>query len=114
MRINRGIRRLAKMTGSKPPSAQSLEERLEKRLLSVDISTDVDRRYNRFDKSHSNREIQLEKRFNRAGLRPKRQEQEEPEQVTPANPPTNPNSLGLSIVYVFLLKLFFHLLNFCS
>lgn len=92
-RINHGIRQLAKMSGAKAPSAEILEKRLEERALSVGFPTAIHRRHNRIDDPG---EVQLEKRFNRAGVskfRPKRQE----ESVTDANPPSAPNSLGLDI-----------------
>jgi len=96
MHINRSIRRLAKMTGAEPPSDRSLEQRLQRRILSLDPS-DIDRRFNRFGVPRNVRDVQLEKRFNRAGLNPRRKEQELEEQVTTAAEPTDPNSLGLSI-----------------
>jgi hypothetical protein len=92
-RINRGIQRLAKMSGVEQPSADSLRKRLEDRALSIDVPTAIHRRDNRIDEPG---EVQLEKRFNRFGVpnyRPKRQE----ESVTAANPPSAPNSLGLDI-----------------
>jgi len=96
MRINRSIRRLAKMTGAKPPSDRSLEQRLEKRMLSLDVPNGIDRRFNRFGVPQNVGDVQLEKRFNRIGaLKPRLKVKEEP--ITVANPPTAPNSLGLDI-----------------
>ena len=45
MHINRGIRRLAKMAGAEPPSERNLQQRLEKRILSLDLPTGVERRW---------------------------------------------------------------------
>jgi hypothetical protein len=70
MHINRSIRRLAKMTGTEPPSARSLEQRLEKRVLSIEGPDGLYRRFNRFHVPRSAREVQLEKRFNRGGVAP--------------------------------------------
>ena len=39
MHINRSIYQLAKMTGAELPSVQSLEQRIEKRLVSLDVPT---------------------------------------------------------------------------
>jgi hypothetical protein len=92
MRINRGTRRLALMTGVEPPSAEDLQKRLEKRIFFVDAATEIGKRYN---SSPDIRGVQLEKRFTRSAskLRPKRQA----EPVTPADSPNAPNSLGLDI-----------------
>jgi hypothetical protein len=96
MRINRSIRRLAKMTGAKPPSDRSLEQRLERRMLSLDVPSGIDRRFNLFGVPRDLRDVQLEKRFNRVGaLKPGLSRQVAP--ITAANPPTAPNSLGLDI-----------------
>lgn len=91
MRINRSIRRLAKMTGANPPSYRNLEQRLERRILSLDVPSGINRRFNRFDLPRNVGDVQLEKRFNRVGaLKPRLP-------VEVANPPTAPNSLGLDI-----------------
>lgn len=96
MRINRSVRRLAKMTGAKPPSDRSLEQRLERRMLSLDVPSGIDRRFNRFGVPHNVRDVQLEKRFDRVGvLKPRLKGQKE--SVAVANTPTAPNSLGLDI-----------------
>jgi hypothetical protein len=92
MRINRSVRRLAKMTGVKPPSDRSLEQRLERRMLSLDVPGGIDRRFNRFGVPRNVKDVQLEKRFNRAGVSKPRQVT-----VTAADPPTAPDSLGLDI-----------------
>lgn len=95
MRINRSVRRLAKMTGAKPPSDRSLEQRLERRMLSLDVPSGIDRHFN-FGFSRDLGDVQLEKRFNRLGvLRPRLKGQVAP--ITAADPPTAPNSLGLEI-----------------
>ena len=96
MRINRSIRRLAKMTGAKPPSDRSLEQRLERRILSLDVPSGIDRRFNRFGVPRNVKDVQLERRFNRVGvLKPRLKRKEEP--IAVADPPTAPNSLGLDI-----------------
>jgi hypothetical protein len=98
MRINRSIRRLAKMTGAKPPSDRSLEQRLERRMLSLDVPSGIDRRFNLIGvpRDLGDSDVQLEKRFNRVGvLKPGLRRQVAP--ITAANPPTAPNSLGLDI-----------------
>jgi len=98
MRINRSIRRLAKMTGAKPPSDQSLEQRLERRMLSLDVSSGIARRFNFLGdpRDLGDSDVQLEKRFNRVGvLKHRLKRQVAP--ITAANPPTAPNSLGLDI-----------------
>jgi hypothetical protein len=51
MRINRGIRRLALITGVEPPSAEDFQKRLGKRIFSVDAATEIGKRYNLFDSS---------------------------------------------------------------
>ena len=84
------------MTGAEPPSPQSLEQRLERRMLSLDVPSGIDRRFNRFGVSRNERDVQLEKRFNRAGTSKPRVKRKE-ESVTAANSPTAPNSLGLDI-----------------
>jgi len=108
MHINRSIRRLARMTGAEPPSAHSLEQRLEKRVLSVEGPEGLRRRFNRFAVPPSPNEIQLNKRFNRngtagtAGIL-----STSLTSVKFANPPTAPNSLGLDIEYVLGYKILF-------
>ena len=87
MRINRGIRRLATMTSVKPPSAEDLQKRLEKRVFSVDAATEIGKRYNRIRGSPDTRGVDASKH------RPKRQAAS----VTPADSPSAPNSLGLDI-----------------
>lgn len=80
------------MTGAKPPSDRSLEQRLVRRMLSLDVPSGIERRFNRFAVS---REVQLEKRFNRAGvLKPRLKEKSA---VTASHAPTALNSLGLAI-----------------
>lgn len=103
MRINRGIRRLARMTGAEPPSMEDLQKRLEDRVLSVDAAAEIDKLFNRLDGSPDTRGVQLEKRFSRTSaskLRPKRQAQT----VTPAGSPSTSNSLGLDIQCVLLVE----------
>ncbi|KAF8802550.1 aspartic peptidase A1 [Phlegmacium glaucopus] len=105
--INRSIRRLAKMTGAEPPSARSLEQRLEKRVLAIEGPEGLYRRFNRFGVPGSARDVQLERRFNRAGVVPESSPASLnvgntlastiPPGVAIANTPTAPNSLGLDI-----------------
>ena len=65
-------------------------------MLSLDFPSGIDRRFNRFGASRNERDVQLEKRFNRIGtLKPRLKGKEEP--VAAANLPTAPNSLGLDI-----------------
>lgn len=118
MHINRSIRRLARMTGVEPPSMRSLEERLEKRVLSIEGPEGLRRRFNRARVIPSPREVQLEKRFNRGGVLDSahRAGKTPPSSgtagaagaagtsstsssstVTVANTPTTANSLGLDI-----------------
>jgi len=91
LHINRAIRRLATMTGAEPPSDQSLKQRLERRMLSLNDPSDIDRRFNRID-VHNEGDVQLEKRFNQVGVS-KRNETD----VTIAEAPTASDSLGLDI-----------------
>jgi len=114
MHINRSIRRLAKMNGVEPPSARSLEQRLEKRVLSIEGPDGLYRRLNR-GISRSAREVQLEKRFNRAGVSDSAPGSSPASlkagntlasgtssSVSIANTPSTANSLGLDIEYVLL------------
>lgn len=108
--INRSIRRLAKMTGVEPPSAGSLERRLQKRILSVEGPDGLYKRFNRFGVPRSPREVQLEKRFNRAGATHSipgsslvslkagnTQASDRTSSVAVANTPSAADSLGLDI-----------------
>jgi len=110
MHINRSIRRLAKMTGVDPPSARSLEQRLEKRVLSIEGPSGLRRRFTRSGVPRSTREVQLEKRFNRVGVSDsgpessalslkagKKQASSSASSITVANTPSTANSLGLDI-----------------
>jgi len=95
MDINRGIRRLAKMTGATPPSDRSLQQRIAKRMLSLDVSSGIDKRFNRLD-IHNVGDVQLEKRFNQVGvLNPRRMGTRQ--SIEAPEPPTAANSLGLAI-----------------
>ena len=69
--INRGIRRLARMSGREAPSTSTLEQNLVKRVQAVEGTEVLERRFNRMG-TRLQREV-LEKRFNRVGttLRPK-------------------------------------------
>jgi hypothetical protein len=97
MDINRGIRRLAKMTGATPPSDRSLQQRIAKRMLSLDVSSGNDKRFNRLD-IHNVGDVQLEKRFNQVGvLNPRRMGTRQ--SIEAPEPPTAANSLGLAIEY---------------
>ena len=107
--INRGIRRLARMSGREAPSTSTLEQNLVKRVQAVEGTEVLERRFNRMG-TRLQREV-LEKRFNRVGttLRPKansaaslmslkgRQAASQPPAVSIANTPTANNSLGLDI-----------------
>lgn len=102
MQINRGVRRLAKMTGAEPPSVRSLQKRLERRILSLDIPSGIDRRFNRLVVHRNVGDVQLEKRFNRVGVLKSRRKGIEnsesvEESVEAAVTPTVSNSLGLNI-----------------
>jgi hypothetical protein len=81
------------MNGAEPPSERSLQQRLERRILSLDRPSGVDRRFNRVG-VHYVDDVQLEKRFNEDGVLKSRR------QVTNklAETPTASNSLGLEIV----------------
>lgn len=131
MHINRSIRRLARMTGVEPPSMRSLEQRLEKRVLSIEGPEGLRRRFNRARVIPSPREVQLEKRFNRVGILDSahRPGKTRPSSGTPgtagtsstsssstvtfANTPTTVNSLGLNIEYVLVIKCYFYLEFYC-
>jgi len=128
--INRGHKRLARMSGSEEPSAAELESSLVKRILSIRDDSDFAKRYNRAGVEPPS------KRFNRHGIRelysfkdleeaavPKDSPSSKKNataasqadgaappignpsgipdpntpNLTPANPPTAPNSLGLDI-----------------
>ena len=91
LRINRGIRRLAKMTGAEPPSDQDLKQRLERRMLSLNVPSGIGRRFNRIGAQNEG-DVQLEKRFNQVGV-----SKRNVTDVTIANTPTAPDSLGLDI-----------------
>ena len=106
--INRGMRRLAHMTGGPEPSRDVLIENLERRVSSIKALEDLERR-------SSGDNVVLEKRFNTLGV-PNPQpvgntlaESGSDDEVlaaqalpvTPANPPTANNSLGLDIEYGF-------------
>ena len=91
MRINRGIRRLAKMTGAEPPSEESLKQLLERRMLSLNDPSGIDRRFNRIGVQNEG-DVQVEKRFNQVGVSKRNQAG-----VTIAKTPTASNSLGLDI-----------------
>lgn len=115
MHINRGVRRLAKMTGVEPPSYRSLKQRLERRVLSIEGPDGLYRRFDRSGVSHSPREVQLEKRFNRdhafdsaSGSSPlsigETLTTDTTSDVSIANTPSTANSLGLDIEYVPLVK----------
>jgi len=91
LRINRGIRRLAKMTGAEPPSDHSLKQRLERRMLSLDLPSGIDRRFNRIG-VHNEGDVELEKRFNQVGV-----SKRNATDVTIAEAPTALDSLGLDI-----------------
>lgn len=106
MHINRSIRRLARMTGAEPPSARSLQQRLEKRVLAIEGPDGLRKRFYRFGHgvphvAPSEREVQLEKRFNRLGAKHGFSFDEtttsDTSDVSFANPPTAANSLGLDI-----------------
>ena len=95
MDINRGTRRLAMMTGAAPPSERSLQQCIVKRMLSLDVQSGIDRRFNRLG-IHNVGGVQLEKRFNQVGvLNPKRVETRQ--LIKDPEPPTAANSLGLAI-----------------
>lgn len=95
MDINRGIRRLAKMTGAAPPSDRSLQQRIAKRILSLDVPSGIDKRLNRLG-IHNVGDVRLEKRFNQVGvLNPRRMGTRQ--SIEAPEPPTAANSLGLAI-----------------
>lgn len=102
--MNRGARRLARMTGTEEPSTAELHSRIERRILAVEESHNLKRRT-------------LERRFNRVGANPNPspsvsgavsfaeggvQQQQKASDVTQANQPTANNSLGLDIECVGL------------
>ena len=105
--INRGIRRLARMTGRQAPSSSSLEQNLVKRVQAVEGTEVLERRYNRMGVPR--RDVVLEKRFNRFGVPvPKpnsnslislkgKKAAAAPPAVSKANTPSANNSLGLDI-----------------
>jgi len=99
--INRGMRRLAHMTGGAEPSREVLTENLERRVSSI----------NALERRSAHDDLVLEKRFNTLGV-PKPQpvgnslaESGSDDEVlaaqalpvTPANTPTANNTLGLDI-----------------
>jgi len=107
MQINRNIHRLAKMSGVDPPSLQNLEQRLVRRILSVEGPSGLHRRLNRLGSMNK------EKRFNRFGhsdLESKsglsavsfdsgnNQGSSSNSGIAVANTPTTANSLGLNIL----------------
>lgn len=111
MHINRSLRRLARMSGVEPPSIRSLEQRLEKSVFSIEGADGLRKRFNRLGVPPHPREVQLEKRFNRAysplelesGSSLKSEGKRSSlatESVAVANIPTTANSLGLDIEYV--------------
>jgi hypothetical protein len=67
--INRGIRRLARMTGRQAPSSSSLEQNLVKRVQAVEGTEGLERRFNRQGvyRSLPRREVVLEKRYQSIG-----------------------------------------------
>ena len=95
------------MTGRQAPSSSSLEQNLVKRVLAVEGTEGLERRYNR--RGVPRREVVLEKRYNRQGLpAPKlnsnslvslkgKKAAPAPPAVSKANTPTANNSLGLDI-----------------
>ena len=92
-RINRGALRLAMMTGDR-----SLQQRVKRRMLSLDGSSGIDKRFNRLGVSQNVGDVQLEKRFNRVGVFEPRRKRTGPSlAIEPAEAPTFPNSLGLAI-----------------
>ncbi|KAF8150776.1 aspartic peptidase A1 [Crassisporium funariophilum] len=108
--INRSIRRLARMTGREAPSARSLEQGLQKRVLAVEGQQGLERRFNRMGVPTA-RNSKLEKRFNRYGVpkanaasgsslislkKGKKGAASVPD-VTPADAPSDGDSLGLDI-----------------
>jgi hypothetical protein len=110
--INRGIRRLARMTGRQAPSSSSLEQNLVKRVQAVEGTEGLERRFNRKGvyRSLPRREVVLEKRYSRLGVpvhKPNttnslislkgKKAAPAPPAVTKANTPTANNSLGLDI-----------------
>ncbi|KJA26380.1 hypothetical protein HYPSUDRAFT_36694 [Hypholoma sublateritium FD-334 SS-4] len=73
--INRGVRRLARMTGRAGPSDAELVANLERRVLAIEGPEGLERRYNRMGVPSSRDEgTVLEKRFNRQGV-PRRNQQ---------------------------------------
>ena len=108
--INRGIRRLARMSGREAPSTSTLEQNLVKRVQAVEGTEVLERRFNRMG-TRLHREV-LEKRFNRKGYRRPKAKSEslislkgkkaapQPPAVSIANTPTASNSLGLDIEWV--------------
>lgn len=96
MEINRASRRLAMMTGAAPPSKRSLQQLIEKRMLSLDLQSGIDRRFNR-PRIHNEGDVQLEKRFNQVGVLNRRRMGTRQSAITDPEPPTAANSLGLSI-----------------
>jgi hypothetical protein len=104
--INRGIRRLARMTGRDAPSSSSLEQNLVKRVQAVEGTEGLERRFNHMGLE---RTVVLEKRYNRIGYTPpkansaslislkgKKAAPAAPA-VSKANTPSVDNSLGLDI-----------------
>lgn len=101
------------MTGTEPPSARSLEQLLEKRILAVEGPSGLQKRRNRLGVPPS---TNLEKRFNRLGhkhveSRPgfsfeseNGQGSSSDSEIESAVTPTTPNSLGLDILYVLLVE----------
>ncbi|KAF9524418.1 aspartic peptidase A1 [Crepidotus variabilis] len=110
--INRGLHRLARMTGGEVPSRRELEENLERRVLAVEGPEGFERRFNRRAPIDESDEVDLEKRYNRIGVpKPaspqgntlaavkggKGQAAVQKTPVAAANAPTADNSLGLDI-----------------
>ncbi|PPQ77889.1 hypothetical protein CVT25_015376 [Psilocybe cyanescens] len=90
--MNRGIRRLARMTGCEEPSRRDLHSRLERRILSVEGPEGLEKRFNRFGlpapSQSSGAKSLADTKENKAGA---------DDNITEANQPTAPNSLGLDI-----------------
>lgn len=112
--INRGIRRLARMSGREAPSSISLEQNLAKRVLAVEGNEGLERRFNRSGLPRRGKredEDVLEKRYNRVGipagsnanaassvsLKKGGKGAPAPPAVSEANTPSANNSLGLDI-----------------
>jgi hypothetical protein len=106
--INRGIRRLARMTGREAPSSSALEQNLVERVQAVEGTESLERRFNRMGVPR--REVVLEKRFNRFGVPVKpitpsaslislkgKKAAPAPPAVSKAKTPSANNSLGLDI-----------------